>query len=268
MTEFLRRPIVALVLLVALNITLLSVQIRNESGRTLLRSWSLAVFTPVAWSVHSLTGGLAGALSRYVFLYRAGEERTRLIEENGRLRVELTKLRNVEQLLARVPDFELVRQQYAFATRPAAVIWKSPPFYSQRLLINAGTRQGVKVDTAVIVPHGIVGRVIATTPFTSEVELITNGGAGAGALLADSRLQGIIRGDGSQTLSWNYIPSYEKAEVGQTIYTSGTDRIYPKGIPIGRIISSAKGNKIHREIRVKPNVDFLRLEEVLIVTRN
>lgn len=268
MTDFLRRPIVALILLIALNITLLSVQIRNESGRTLLRSWSLAVFTPMAWGIHSLTGGLAKGLSRYVFLYRAAEERTQLLEENGRLRLELTKLRNVEQLLARVPEYEVVRQQYSFATRPAAVIWKSPPFHSQRLLINAGTRQGVKIDSAVIVPRGIVGRVIATTPFTSEVELITNAGAGAGGLLADSRLEGIIRGDGSQILSWNYIPSYEKAEVGQAIYTSGTDRIYPKGIPIGRIVISAKGKKIHREIRVKPNVDYLRLEEVLIVTRN
>lgn len=267
MTDFLRRPIVSLVLLVALNIALLSVQIRNEGGRTLMRSWSLSVFTPVAWGVHSLTGGFAKALTRYVFLYGAAEERTRLREENNRLRLEVAKLHNVEQLLARVPDYELVRQQYDFSTRPAAVIWKSPPFYSQRLLINAGTRQGVRADSAVIVPRGIVGRVIATTPFTSEVELITNGGAGAGGLLADSRLEGIIRGDGSQILSWNFIPSYENAEVGQTIYTSGTDRIYPKGIPIGRIVSSTKGKKIHREIRVQPNVDFLRLEEVLIVTR-
>ncbi len=267
MTEFVRRPIVSLVLLVALNIGLLSVQIRNESGRTLMRSWSLSVFTPVAWGVHSLTGGLASGLSRYVFLYRASEERSQLLAENGRLRLEVAKLRNVQQLLARVPDYEQVRRQYDFSTLPAAVIWKSPPFYSQRLVINAGTRQGVRLDSAVIVPRGIVGRVIAATPFTSEVELITNGGAGAGGLLADSRLEGIIRGDGSQILSWNFIPSYEKAEVGQTIYTSGTDRIYPKGIPIGRIISSTKGKKIHREIRVQPDVDFLRLEEVLIVTR-
>jgi rod shape-determining protein MreC len=267
MTDFLRRPIVSLLLLLALNITLLSVQIRNESGRTLMRSWSLTAFTPIAWGLHSLTSGLARGLSRYVFLYRAAEERNQLLAENGRLRLEITKLHSVKELLARVPDYELVRQQYEFTTRPAAVVWKSPPFYSQRLLINAGTRHGVKVDSAVIVPRGIVGRVIATTPFTAEVELITNGGAGAGGMLADSRLEGIIRGDGSQILSWNYIPSYEKAEVGQVIYTSGTDRIYPKGIPIGRIISSTKGKKIHREIRVKPNVDLLRLEEVLIVTR-
>ncbi len=268
MTEFVRRPIVSLLLLVALNITLLSVQIRNESGRTLMRSWSLSVFTPIAWGVHSATGGIAGALSRYVFLYRAAQERNQLLAENGRLRLEVTRLHSVEQLLARVPEYELVRQQYDFATRPAAVIWRTPPFYSQRLLINAGTRHGVRIDSAVIVPQGIVGRVIATTPFTAEVELITNGGAGAGGMLADSRLEGIIRGDGGQILSWNYIPSYEKAEMGQAIYTSGTDRIYPKGIPIGRIVSSTAGKKIYREIRVKPNVDFLRLEEVLIVARN
>ena len=267
MTDFVRRPIVSLALLVALNIVLLSVQIRNASGRTLMRSWSLSVFTPIAWGVHSVTAAAANALQRYVLLYGAAEERTRLREENSQLRLEVNKLRNMEQLLARIPAYESIRQQYDFSTRPAAVIWRSPPFYAQRLLVNAGTRQGVRFDSAVIVPQGIVGRVIATTLFTSEVELVTNNGAGAGGLLADSRLEGVIRGDGSEILSWDFIPSYERAEVGQTIYTSGADKIYPKGIPIGRIVSSTAGRKTHREIRVKPNVDFLRLEEVLIVTR-
>ncbi|HXK58555.1 MAG TPA: rod shape-determining protein MreC [Acidobacteriota bacterium] len=267
MTEFVRRPIVSLLMFTVLHITLLSVQITNENGRTLLRSWSLAIFTPVAWAIHSATDTVKQAWSRYVFLYRAEEERARLLEENSRLRLEIANLHNLRQLLDRIPEYEKVRAEYTFSTIPAAVIWKSPPFYSQRLLINAGTRDGVKVNSAVIDPRGIVGRVIATTPFTAEVELITNAGAGAGALLADSRLEGVIRGDGSPVLSWWYIPSYEKADVGDTIFTSGTDQIYPKGIRIGRIISSVKGNKIHREIRVEPSVDFRRLEEVLIVMR-
>jgi rod shape-determining protein MreC len=265
MTAILRKPLSALLVLVILNFALLSVQIRNQSGRSLFRSWSLFVFTPVAWTVHSLTGGAAQVLERYVLLYGAAHENRKLREENSQLRLELTQLRNLEQLSLRVAGYELVRERAAFSTLPASIIWKSPPFHSQSLFINAGSRHGVLKDSAVIVPRGVVGRVIALTPFTAEVELITNPGAAAGGMLAESRLEGIIRGSGGSLLNWNYIPSYENADVGHVIYTSGTDRIYPKGIPLGRIVRSIKGNRIYREIQIEPLVDFMRLQEVLVV---
>ena len=49
------------------------------------------------------------------------------------------------------------------------------------------------------------------------------------------------------------------------VYTSGADRIYPKGIPVGRIVSSEKGEMVHRNIEVEPFVDFSRVEEVMVV---
>jgi rod shape-determining protein MreC len=97
------------------------------------------------------------------------------------------------------------------------------------------------------------------------VELITNDGAAAGAMLENSRLQGVIQGDGSDILRWNFIPNYESVEVGAIVYTSGTERMYPKGYPIGKVIQSTKGLSVYRDIRVKPFVDYLRLEEIMVV---
>lgn len=265
MSELVRKPVVSLLLLVLLNLSLLSVQFRDARGRTLLRSWGLSVFTPVALGAQSLKGGASGILDRYFLLYGAADENRRLREENQRLRLRVTELSNAERLLATVPEYELVRGQCAFSTLPAAVIWKSPPFQSHRIVINAGSRNGVQTDAAVLTAQGIVGRVIATTHFTSEVELITNAGSGAGGMLNDSGLEGVIKGHGTRQLTWEYVPSYEKAEAGQRIYTSGTDKIYPKGILIGRIVKSSKGSKVYLEVKVEPSVDFLRLQEVLVV---
>jgi rod shape-determining protein MreC len=266
MSELVRKPFVSLLLLVLLNVSLLSFQYRDERGRTLLRSWSLSVLAPIAWAGHSVKEGVTAVFDRYFLLYGAEEENRRLREENEALRLKVTELSNATRFLGLVPDYELIREQYSFTTLPAAVIWKSPPFHSQRIFINAGARNGVRQDAAVLTTEGIVGRVIATTSFSSEVELITNAGAGAGGMLAETNLEGIIRGDGTTTLSWNYIPSYEKADIGQRIYTSGADGIYPSGIPIGRITKSTKGSKVYLEVQVEPFVDFLRLQEVLVVT--
>ncbi len=260
-----RKPFAPLAILLLANLLLLSVQVRNAEGRLLLRSGSLLLFTPIASTVHFMVDGVTGAVKRYALLYSAQRENLLLREENARLGVELAQLRGIDSLISHREDGPMLQEQFLFDTFPVPVIWKSPPFYAHRLVINAGSLQGIRKDDAVITPQGIVGRVWATTPFTSEVELITNDSAAAGAMLEDSRLQGVTQGDGSVTLKWNFIPNYESVEVGDIVYTSGTDRLYPKGFPIGRVVRSRKGGTGYRDIQVEPFVDYLRHEEIMVV---
>lgn len=258
------RPLVSLSCLILLNLGLLSVQVRSQQGRLLIRSWALLLVTPVAEGIHWSIGGVSGVVKRYTFLYRAREENEQLLRENAQLKLELSQLRGLRSLLSRSKDFELVQKQYHFETELSGVIWKSAPFFSHRLLINAGGRQGVFRDAAVIAPEGIVGRVVVTTPFSSEVELITNTGAAVGVVVGDSRLEGVVSGDGSDELRLNFIPNFEKVEEGTVVYTSGTDRVYPKGLPVGHVVNSRPG-EIYRNLKVRPFVDFSRIEEVMVV---
>ena len=260
-----RRPFVSFLTLILANLLLLSAQVRNEEGRLLLRSWGLLAFTPVVSGLHYLTDGIQKAAQRYLLLYDLQGEYQRLRTENLRLKVEVGQLRELKSLVVRSQHYQRVQEQYVFDTILAGVIWKSAPFYSQRFLINAGGRNGLKKDTAVITEEGIVGRVWVTTPLSAEVEPITRDGAAVGAMLKDSRLQGVIQGNGSTLLEWNFIPNYEKVEVGDIAYTTGTDKIYPKGLPIGRVVRSKKGAMVYRDIQVRPFVDYSRLEEILVV---
>ena len=86
----------------------------------------------------------------------------------------------------------------------------------------------------------------------------------AGALLFHSRLQGVVQGTGTRQLVLNFIPSSEAVPDGELVYTSGTDRIYPKGLPIGTVVLTEKEG-IYQRILVDPKVDFARLEEVMVV---
>jgi len=266
-TEIVRRPVVPLVLLVFLNLVLLSLQVRDEQGQTRLRGWLLWVRAPVSQALQSTTGLVRSAGRRYVLLYGAANENRQLRTENERLKIEVARLRGLQGLFTRLPDYDSLRSHYDFKTRLAAVIWKSPPFYSQRIVISAGSRHGVHADSAVISARGAVGRVLTLNAFTADVELLTNAGAAAGGMLANSGVQGVLQGDGSQKLRWSFIPSYENVQIGDVVYTSGSDRIYPKGIPIGRVILSQRGRKVYRDVEVEPFVDHLRLEEVLVVSR-
>ncbi len=262
-----RRPLVFFLALVLVNILLLSLQVRDKGGLMLLRSWGVAVFTPPAHAIHWVMGNFQETAQRYFLLHTAQRENHRLRVENDQLRLRLVQLSSLQRLFSRISSYGLVKEQYVFDTLWAGVIWKSAPFHSHRLLINAGSRAGVGRDAAIITPDGIVGRARTVTALSCEAELITNAGAAAGGMLEDSRLQGVVEGNGSKVLKWNYIPNYEEVEVGDIIYTSGMDRLYPKGLPIGRVIESRKGEKmIYRHILVRPMVDYSRVEEVLVIT--
>ena len=259
-----RKSLPLVILVIVLHLVLISAQVRNPDGQTLLRTLGVAVISPLALAVSAVTDSVEGALNRYVVLFGIQERNEELEAEIGRLRLENAQLKSVQSMLARNAELQIQARQYLFETTMATIIWKTAPFFSRRLGISVGTRHGVKRNLAVLGLSGIVGRVVATTPMSSEVELITNRGASVGAMLADSRLQGVLQGNGSDLLEWKFILNHESVDPGELVYTSGTDRIYPKGIPVGRVVSSEKGEMRHRNIEVEPFVDFSRVEEVLV----
>jgi len=116
----------------------------------------------------------------------------------------------------------------------------------------------------VITADGVVGRVTTTTLLSSEVQLLNDANAAAAVTLEDSRLQGITQGTGGSLLLLNFIPNTEVVPEGELLVTSGGDRIYPRGLPVGTVLSSQRG-VIYQRISVKPAVDLNKIEEVAVV---
>ena len=91
--------------------------------------------------------------------------------------------------------------------------------------------------------------------------------SGVGAALKDSRLQGILKGAPNGATTLQYIMSDEKVVPGEEVITSGGDRIFPKGLPVGTVVSVEPGKDLFLNIRVIPSSRLDQLEEVLVVTK-
>jgi rod shape-determining protein MreC len=120
---------------------------------------------------------------------------------------------------------------------------------------------------AVITPTGIVGKIVQVSASSAQVLPINDQLSGVGAALKDSRLQGILKGAPNGTTTLQYIMSDEPVKPGETVITSGGDRIFPKGLLVGSVASVEPGKDLFLNIRVLPSARLDRLEEVLIVTK-
>ena len=129
----------------------------------------------------------------------------------------------------------------------------------------------MQLDAAVISTTGVVGRVFATAPHAARVQVLLDRDSGAAALVERSRVSGVVSGQvagnesGSEDLVLKYVSERADVTVGDLVVTSGLDRIYPKGLVIGRVRFVGQVTGLFRDVRVEPSARFERLEEVLVV---
>ena len=119
---------------------------------------------------------------------------------------------------------------------------------------------------AVITPNGIVGKIVQVFPDSAQVLPINDQLSGVGVMLQNTRLQGILRGAANGTTTVQYVMADERVVPGEELVTSGGDRIFPKGLPVGKVVEVAPGKDLFLNIRVQPAARLDRVEEVLVVT--
>lgn len=257
--------------MVIAQLLLLAVQIKREGQVRLIRVWAVEMVYPLqrvsSWAIDGVAHGWGG----YVGLRHARENNDTLRAELDQLKVRNAELegRALEaDRLAGLLNFRTAHSEVPMIA--ARVIGGSPDSGSQLVYISRGSRDGIRRDMGVITPDGVVGKIIAVFPDTSQVLLMGDKDSGVGALLADTRTQGPVKGTGEPLLSLEYISNDEKVSVGEGVLTSGQDRIFPKDLPVGTVVEATPDRKTpFMNIRVKPAAHLDRLEEVLVLlTRN
>jgi rod shape-determining protein MreC len=118
----------------------------------------------------------------------------------------------------------------------------------------------------VITPDGVVGKVLSVYGETAQLLLINDPTSGVGAILVNSRLQGVVKGTPTGEVQLSYIMGDEPVQPGEALITAGGDRVFPKGLPIGTVAKVSMGRTLFLDIKVKPAADLDRLEEVLVIT--
>lgn len=204
---------------------------------------------------------------------------TDLDKENEQLKVqlaqyeiienELNTLREENERLKGLLNYTEITQNYTYVT--ARVIGKSQGVWFSEFTVNAGRNDGVMENQAVVNSKGLVGRVSSVSANTCKVTSIIDSTSDVSVMVERTRDYGFARGilnvDEKEKLELYYLPSGYDLVPGDNILTSGIGGIFPKGIAIGTVteVSRANEDTEDRNAIIQPAVDFLRLEEVMIV---
>ena len=204
---------------------------------------------------------------------------TDLDKENEQLKVqlaqyeiienELNTLREENERLKGLLNYTEITENYTYVT--ARVIGKSQGVWFSEITLNAGRKDGVMENQAVVNSKGLVGRVSSVSANTCKVTSIIDSTSDVSVMVERTRDYGFARGilnvDKNEKLELYYLPSGYDLVPGDNILTSGIGGIFPKGIALGTVteVSRANEDAEDRNAIIQPAVDFLRLEEVMIV---
>ena len=248
----------------------LGVQVRRsteDEPSRLIRIWTVSAVTPLEKALVWIQSGTSALWHNYFYLRGVRAENRELKQEIERLRVQQVRLSEDAEQARRLQALLAFKEQFIAKTLAAQVIGSSGSEQSRSIYMDKGSRDGVKPDMAVITADGIVGKVLRVFNSTSLVLLIDDQSSGVGALLAKSRLQGVLRGTPGGEIRLENVTNDEAVQPGEAVVTSGGDRIFPKGLPVGTVSKASQGKETFLDIRVKPAANLGKLEEVLVITQ-
>ena len=113
----------------------------------------------------------------------------------------------------------------------------------------------------------------AVSPLTSQVDLITRDKSGLGAVIGEigeSNALGVVNGTSKKDLlEMKYVPGNVDVQVGQSVFTTGQDGIFPPGLKVGEIVSVVPGSATTpHQILIRPAARLSSMQEVGILFMN
>nr|WP_211172916.1 rod shape-determining protein MreC [Marinomonas sp. UCMA 3892] len=209
----------------------------------------------------------------------AGEHlasREGLVKENQSLQAEILLLRSRQQRLdslqaenVRLRELLDASQRVDEKIVMAEVIGFDQNAYSHKLMIDKGFSSGAYVGQPVLDATGVLGQVVETAAYSSRVLLIADASHFVPVQLTRTGFRGILRGTGNlKRLELMSVPRSVDIKKGDILTTSGLDKRFPSGYPVG-VVRSVKytQGKAYADVDVVPLAQLGRSRHVMLIEK-
>lgn len=220
-------------------------------------------------SANAVSGRLYSFTDYWAQYFSLRGQNETLTEENRALRSQLLRMEQQIRNISLVDSVSFpTTDSLKYKILKANVIKNSFRLKNNYLTIDKGTKDGVKQDMGVLSPQGVVGIIENTSERFATVQSVLNTRSALNAMVKRTQHFGSLSWDTREVnkVQLLEVPNIAPIQNGDTIVTGGMSNIFPKGIPIGRIVHFEKSKKDNTYIiDVKLFADMSNLEYVYII---
>jgi rod shape-determining protein MreC len=162
------------------------------------------------------------------------------------------------------------QRQSPWRLKLANVVMRDPANWWRTIQIDLGSRDGIQTNQPVLTTEGLVGRVSSVSFVSSQIVLIGDPNCRVSAVVENATHDmGVLTAGGpldTSLVQLSYLASSANLKPGQNVLTSGLGGVFPKGIPIGKIVDAQTIEYgLATEARVKLNANLGALEQVWVL---
>jgi len=269
MPSFLKKKknTVILICLVLFQLVLISLQVPLGAEASFFEKAVFSLFSPLQNGVTVVIHGVGKAWKGYFDLRNVHRENTKIKQEIFFLQLENRLLRGLLNKANTEQEIRDLLEQIRGRIVIARVIEMDIVNPYKSVVINRGQMDGIEQDMIVLDRFGqLVGRIISpVTPREARLQLITDTDSGT-SVFNQSKVPGVINGsqDGLCVLKY-IVKTDEGIDEGDVLSTSGYDKLYPPGIPVGEVISVNSTEEFFKQIIVRPFFQIRHLDALAVI---
>jgi rod shape-determining protein MreC len=254
--------------LLLVNFVLMAFDAREiTTGQRVIRTWTQTAADFVQSPITSITSGVYNYFVSISTLRSAADENDTLKARVQELEVEVKQKADLNTENERLRALLQLKETSKYKILTARIIGRDPSVWFDSSIINRGSLDGVTLNMPVVADGGLIGRVVAVGPLTAQVDLVTYSKSAVGGIVGEiegSNALGVVAGTSKKDLlEMKYVPGTIEVQVGQIVYTTGQDGIFPPGLKLGEIISVVSGSATTpHQIQIRPSAKLSSMQEV------
>ena len=183
--------------------------------------------------------------------------------ETKELKEEVERLKEVLKLNKTITNYNYIN---------STIISRNTNYWYNTIIIDKGSKDGIKINNPAVIKEGLIGKVIETTYNTSTIELLSHENYKNKISIKIDTKEGEVYG---LITNYNYkdntytvegISDNKNIEIGNTLYTTGLSEIYPSGIKVGEVLEIKYDNfELTKILKVTPSVNFNNISYITIL---
>lgn len=241
-----------------------------NSGHRIIHVWTQTAAYFVQSPVTTVSSAVTEYFQSIVKLRSAQSENDELKQRVQELEVQIKQKEDLSDENERLKALLELKEKSDYKVLPARIIGRDASVWFDSSIINRGSLDGVKLNMPVVTDGGLVGRVTAVSPLTAQVDLVTKDKTGLGGVIGElgsSNALGVISGTSKKDLlEMRYVPGSVEVKVGDIVYTTGQDGIFPPGLKIGEIVEVRSGSAtVPHQIFIRPSAGLDSMQEVAVL---